>query len=259
MACAGITQPGRRSGVWRSDRGRRSGLDTDRAVIMGRTMRDGRSDPRVRLGPGVGPDRFWPLVALIATVIATAGWTTVVVMSLSDRDRVAAVSPSDEPSEEPSDVAVEDSPIPLSHDAPELEALLPTTVAGVDMAVDSVTGEGALSENEWSQSILTFLDDKKKTPADLLVAQSYDPTYELAVSVAAFSVSDVKGAELRDALIAAWKAQAPDLTTTSETIAGKNVARSDDAGTYWYQHGDVVFVIETTDPELASAGLETLP
>ena len=77
------------------------------------------------LGSGGGGDRFWPTIAMIAIVIATAGWTTVAVMALSGRGgdaspspaQVADASPSDDTSL-PSDAL--DSPVPESHDAPAL-------------------------------------------------------------------------------------------------------------------------------------------
>jgi hypothetical protein len=230
---------------------------------MGPTMSEGRTEPRVRLGPGVGPDRFWPLVALIAAVIATAGWTTVVVMSLNDGDRVAgavsSVPPSDPASQEP----IEDSPLPLSHEAPDLEALLPATFEGNEMMVESWTGETILTDDEWSQAFRTFLDAKKKTAADLLVAQASDSTGTLEMSVGAFSVTGLDGPEVLATVREAWKAQYPTLKSTEVKLGGKDVTRATfaDAGvnSYWYVREGVVFDIETSDEELATAVLEVLP
>ena len=78
---------------------------------------------------GGGPG-FWPALAIIAVIVATAGWTTVGVLVLNDKAAPAASADtaSDEPIDEgdvPSDEA-----IPESHMFPDLEALLPADVGG---------------------------------------------------------------------------------------------------------------------------------
>jgi hypothetical protein len=205
------------------------------------------------------------MVALVATIVATAGWTTVVVMAISDQDPVAAASPSTpgiaEGTEElPID---EPSPLPLTHDAPELEALLPATWEGTPMSVESSTGEVVLIEDAWSQVFRTFLEDSRKTPADLLVARSYDASGTLQMSVSAFKIDGIAGDKVLETVVGAWKAEDEDLVVSEVTLGGKNVTRgvfaSTDVNSYWYEHEDVVFDVETSDEALAGAVIETLP
>ena len=236
--------------------------DSARACIMKPSMRDRPDLPRARaLADSGRSDRFWPLVALIAAILATAGWTTVIVMSLNDRDPVAAASPSVEPSVDES--IPETTPEPLSHESPELEGLLPAVWEGTALQKESWTGDVVLLDDEWSQTFRTFLDDQGKTPADLLVAQAADPTGVLQMSVGAFRIDGATGAQMLETVVAAWKAEYPDLETTTIELGGKNVTRgvfSDgDINSYWYEHEGVVFDVETADEALATAVLETLP
>jgi hypothetical protein len=153
--------------------------------------------------------------------------------------------------------------LPLTHDAPELEALLPATWEGSAMSVESSTGEVVLIEDAWSQVFRTFLEDLKKTPADLLVARSYEPTGELQMSVSAFKVDGVGGDKVLETVISAWKAEDENLVTSTLTLGGKSVTRgvfaSTDVNSYWYEQEDVVFDVETSDEALAGAVIATLP
>ena len=81
------------------------------------------------------------------------------------------------------------------------------------------------------------------------VAQAYDPTQGLDVTVTAYRVPGVTATAIRDALIAAWKVDYPDLKVTTTTLGGKQVTKADfgqDAiASYLYVQDDVVFDIET--------------
>ncbi|MGH2407801.1 MAG: hypothetical protein ACRDF7_06985, partial [Candidatus Limnocylindrales bacterium] len=89
--------------------------------------------------------RFWPTLAIVATIVATAGWTTVVVMSL-DRNQgggaaVAAASPTDSFDTSTS------QPFVASHDFPQLEALLPNSVSGTTLSIESWTGDAIFADD----------------------------------------------------------------------------------------------------------------
>ena len=67
----------------------------------------------------------WQVVAIIAIVAATAGWTAAGILAFREPSTAAVESPTD--SFDPN--ATDDSSIPPvadTHDAPELEAFLPT-------------------------------------------------------------------------------------------------------------------------------------
>jgi hypothetical protein len=220
------------------------------------------------LGSGGGGDRFWPTVAMIAIVIATAGWTTVAVLALSGRDAEASPSPSDVADVAASDDAsfepdASDVPEPESHVSPALEALLPKTWEGTALTSQSWSGETVLADNGWSDTFTTFLQGAGKTPTDLLVAQAYDPTGAIDLTVGAFKISAVPAADIRKTLVEAWKADYPELATTSATVGGKKVTKGvfEDTGidSYWYEHDDLVYDVETADADTAAKVLASLP
>jgi hypothetical protein len=208
------------------------------------------------------PDRFWPLVALVATILATAGWTTVVVLSLNDRDPVTAVA-SASPSSEPEASLPEATPEPPSHADPELEALLPSAWDGSPLATESVTGEDILLDDDWSGVFRTFLESLDKTPADLHFAQATESTGTVPMTILAFRIEGATGEKMLETVIGAWRAEYPDLVSTALKLGGKDVTRGvfsqGDINSYWYEHDGVVYDVETADEALATAILETLP
>lgn len=220
------------------------------------------------LGSGGGRDRFWPTIAMIAIVIATAGWTTVAVMALSGRGgdpspspaQVADASPTDDPSLLPES---SDSPVPESHDAPALEALLPKSLNGTTLTSQSVTGDTLLSDDGWSNAFSTFLASAGKTPVDLLFAQAYDPSGATDLTVGVYQITGVSAADVDKTVLKAWKANDATLTTKTATVGGKKVTQgtipSMSLDGYWYEHGNVVFEVETSDATVAANVLAALP
>ncbi len=207
--------------------------------------------------------RFWQVLAIAALIAATAGWTTVAVIALRPSSTPAAVAvapPSDEPL--PSGNASVEPPIE-SHDVADLEALLPADVNGTTLTRESWTGDTVLGDDPWSTSMTAFLTTSGKTAADLQTSQAYDAASLLDLSAGAFRVSGIAGTALRDAIIAAYKGDYPNLKLTKTTIGGLAVTSGDfgdgSGSSYWYVRGDVVFDIETGDPSIAKAALEALP
>lgn len=220
------------------------------------------------LGSGGGGDRFWPTIAMIAIVIATAGWTTVAVMALSGRGGESSPSPAQVADASPTDDAsllpdATDSAVPESHDAPALEALLPKSLNGTTLTSQSVTGDTLLSDDGWSNAFSTFLTGAGKTPTDLLFAQAYDPSGATDLTVGAYQISGVSAADVDKTVLKAWKANDTALTTKTATVGGKKVTQatipSMSLDGYWYEHGDVVFEVETSDATVAANVLAALP
>lgn len=212
---------------------------------------------------GGGPG-FWPALAIIAVIVATAGWTTVGVLVLNDKAAPAASADtaSDEPIDEgdvPSDEA-----IPESHTFPDLEALLPADVGGTPLAVQSFTGTDVLTDDSWGQSITAFLATVGKTPADLQVARAEDPEGLIDLdSIWVFRLADVDPEKLRQAIIDGWKVDFPDLATSNATVVDKAVIKGsfgeDAIGSIWYINNGVIFDIESYDEDLSSTILAALP
>ena len=203
----------------------------------------------------------WQIVAIVALVAATAGWTTVAVLTL-DGSSVAVASPSDSTdpgeSEEPTLPPVADT-----HDAPELEAVLPLELSGTELQVQSWTGDTVLTDDAFSTSLTTFLTGAGKTGEDLRFAQAYDPTQALDGSVGVYRLAGVEPTAVRDALVAAWKVDYPEMVVSTVTFDGHEVTKcdfgEDTIASYFYIRDDLVFDIETTDEAIAVAAIAALP
>jgi hypothetical protein len=230
----------------------------------------GTQSRRVRAGPdeadrGAGPGRagsnFWQGLAIVALIAATAGWTTVAVLVLREPSP-AAVTPSE--SIDPN--ATDDSSIPpdvATHDVPDLEAVLPTSLNGTTLETQSSTGDGILSDDAWSTSMTSFLTSVGKTGTDLQFAQAYDPSQVLDGGVGVYRVAGVEGTAIRDALVKAWKGDYPDMVVSEVTLDGKSVTKgdfgADTIDSFVYVRDGLAFDIETTDEKIATAALAALP
>jgi hypothetical protein len=210
--------------------------------------------------PAIGL-RFWQVLAIVALIAATAGWTMVAVMTLRPAPAgQAAAAPTDEPA--PTDDASLEPPVE-SHEVADLEALLPAELNGTSLTRESWTGGTILGDDAWSSAVTTFLTGAGKTAADLQTSQAYDQVGTLDLSVGAFRVAGLDAAALRDAMISAWKGDYPDLKIAQTTIGGLDVTTGDfgegAVKTYWYVRDGVLFDIETGDPSIAQAALSGLP
>jgi hypothetical protein len=224
-------------------------------------VRAGEVEPARRYAPPP-PSRgnVWQVVAIIAIVAATAGWTTVAVLALRDTSVAQAVPSVTEPplgSDEPSL-----PPLADTHDAPELEAFLPPELDGTALEVQSWTGDSILTDDGWSTSITAFLTSAGKTATDLQVAQAFDATQVLDGSIGVYRVDGVDAIALRDALLAAWRSDYPDLNVSQVTLDGTEVTKGDfgqdSVASYLYIRDDLVYDIETTDETIATAAIAVL-
>jgi hypothetical protein len=164
---------------------------------------------------------------------------------------LASVEPSAIPSVGPSA-----SPAPVSHVAPDLEALLPKTVEGVAMTSQSVSGTAALGTDATSQSLITSLGKLGKTAADLEIAESHDVTGALQVRLFAFRVKGVSGTDLAAAVVTSWMTNTTQTPTRSTvTIAGHKLTKvgyPQGPADYVYGNASVAFDVETTDETLVA-------
>ncbi len=151
-----------------------------------------------------------------------------------------------------------------SHAVPALEALLPHVVNGTTFSTQSLTGTDALGTDAASVSLAASIKGFGKVPADFQVAESYDDSGTVAVTVIGFRVVGVDGVPLRQAILASWLAAAGSgMTTSPATVAGKSVIKVDygDGGPldYVYVHGEDVLDVSTADTTLAATVLALLP
>jgi len=235
--------------------------------VQSRRVRPGQVEPVRRPGPPPqrpgGNGNFWQVLAIIALVAATAGWTTVAVLALRP---AAPAAEADVPTESFDPNASDDSDVPPvadTHDAPELESLLPATLSGTTLQAQSWDGDGLLTDDPWSLAMTAFLTSVCKVPADLHVAQSYDPDQALDASIGVYHADGVEASALRDALIGAWKGDYPEMVISQVTVGGKDVTKGDfgedTITSYLYLDGDNVYDIESSDEAIATTALGAIP
>lgn len=205
---------------------------------------------------------FWPALAIVAMVVAVAGWSTVTVLVLREPAVAEATSDITGDASEPPGASLE--PIADSHTFPELEALLPPEVDGTPLVSQSWSGDTLIADDDWSTTLTTFLTSVGKVPADIGFAQAYDPseTAGLDITAGVFELAGVDPAALRDAIIEAWKGDYAELTVTKVTLGGLDVMKGDfgtgQINSYWYIKDGRVFDIGSADETLAAAALAAL-
>jgi hypothetical protein len=207
----------------------------------------------------------WQVVAIVALIVAAAGWTTVWVLASREPTTAAVESPDPDASfdESPADNE-EIPPVADTHDALELEAVLPHVLKGSTLDLQSWTGDLVLKDDDtWSSSIKAFLTTVNKVPRDFRGANASDPNQVVEETLGVYRVTGVPAESVRDALIAAWKIDYPDLIVSQITLGGKTVTKldfgEDTVDTYLYLRDDLVFDVETTDDAIATESLNALP
>jgi hypothetical protein len=229
--------------------------------VQSRRGRPGTVEPQKRPDPAPRPGtNVWQAIAIVALLAATAGWTTVAVIALRPATSAAVDTPA--ASDDPNAVDASVPPVADSHTAPELEALLPTNLSDTPLLLQSWTGDVYLTDDSWSTSISSFLTSSGKTKPDFHVAQAYDPNQALDGTVLVYTVTGVEPAAIRDALLAAWKGDFPDLKVSTMTLGGKEVTKgdfgSDAAATFMYLKDGAVYDIETSDEAIATAAVAAI-
>jgi hypothetical protein len=228
--------------------------------VQSRRVRAGNVEPvRRSTPPSRNGTTFWQALAIVALIAATAGWTTVAVLALRGTGSTAVATDSSDPNAV--DPNASDAPVAESHDAPELEALLPASLNGATFDIQSGLGDSILGADAFGTSMTSFLTGAGKTPADLEIAQA-SPTGDFDGSIGAYRVAGVGASSVRDALIQAWKGDTPGLVVSQVTLGGTTVTKADFGAetvpSYLYERDDVVFDIETTDPNIATAAIAAI-
>ena len=161
------------------------------------------------------------------------------------------------PSPQPSAAAA--SPV-----APELEALMPRTVSGTSLLVQSATGDQVLGADAASKALTAAINSFGKKPIDLQIAQAADSTGALALSVLGFRLKGVTSARLQPVVLQSWVfASATGVTTKEKKVGNVSVTAvtygGDTSVTYVTIRKDAVLVIQATDAAVADAAVAALP
>ncbi|MFO0992458.1 MAG: hypothetical protein U1E67_11055 [Hyphomicrobiales bacterium] len=147
------------------------------------------------------------------------------------------------------------------HAAPDIEALLPQSLGGVSLTVESQAGT-ELSTN--SSAFDTFLKTLGKTRADFSLASAYAPG-GLKGAAGIWRVNGADPAQLIAAFKAALQASSNvPLTIVEETIAGHPVTRIGAPGElaqgplYAFAKSNMILFVQTPDPALAEEAIGKL-
>lgn len=148
------------------------------------------------------------------------------------------------------------------HADPELEALLPATLGGVSLTIESQAGTDLATR---SAAFNAFLAGLGRTRADFSVASAYSPG-GLRAEVGGWRV---KGAD-RSLLLPRFRtavqaSSTTPLTHVEESFAGRVVTRIGDPGQlargplYVVVRGDTLLFVQTPERALAVEALDKLP
>jgi hypothetical protein len=158
--------------------------------------------------------------------------------------------------------------------APELEAILPSSVTDTTSSASppgsipltklSTSATDVLGSDPSSRALSARIRALGGTPDQLQVAQAYDETGAIDLSIIAFRLPNADLAKLRAAIIDTWlSAGAEGVTTTTVTLGGKSLTKVDygDSSSieYVYAKADYVIVIDTADLAVATDVAAQLP
>jgi hypothetical protein len=148
------------------------------------------------------------------------------------------------------------------HAAPDLEALLPTTLGGVALTIESQAGTDLATE---SVAFDSFLASLGKTRADFALASAYSQG-GLEAAVGAWRVRGADPSLLLPGFTTAVQASSTTtLTQVEEIIAGRAVNRIGDPGQltqgplYVFVRGDTLWFVQTPERALAEEAMDKLP
>src|SRR5258708_13925737 len=109
--------------------------------------------------------------------------------------------------------------------APELEALMPTSVGGTTLTVQSSAAADALTDPT-SRALTAALRSLGANPTNLQVAQAVDETSTIDLSIIGFRLANGDGAKLKAAVIQTWlSAGAPGVNQPQAHHGGKKLTK----------------------------------
>jgi hypothetical protein len=148
------------------------------------------------------------------------------------------------------------------HADPALEALLPTTLGGVALTVESQAGPELTTTSAPFDAFLAALG---KARGDFTLASAYAQK-GLPAAVGAWRVRGADPAKLLPGFRAAIQASsATPLTSAPDELAGRPVTRIGDRGQlaqgmlYAIVRGDTILFVQTTEKRLAEEAMSKLP
>jgi hypothetical protein len=230
-----------------------------------------RQPPPQELRPRAGGRTVPILVGLVLVVLGAALALTVERLVPGTPGQAARVSPApsappqvaSSPSASAQAVAsIAPTALP-SPAAPALEAQMPHTINGTVLTIKSATNAASLGGDPSSRALSAAMTSLGKKPGDLEIAEAYDPSGALALTVLGFRVPGVDPVKLRSVVLEAWlSTKTPGVTSSSVTLSGMPSTQVSygDAGpsNYVFVHGDSTFVVVTNDQALAVSAVAAI-
>ncbi len=230
-----------------------------------------RQPPPQDLRPHAGGRTVPILVGLVLIVFGAALALTVERLIPGTPGQAARVSPapsappqvSSSPSASAEAVASIAPTAEPSPAAPALEAQMPRTINGTILTIKSATNAASLGGDPASRALSASMTSLGKKPDDLEIAEAYDPSGALALTVLGFRVPGVDPVKLRSVVLEAWLSTGtPGVTSSSVTLSGTPSTQVSygDAGpsNYVLVHGDSTFVVVTNDQALAVSAVAAI-
>ena len=173
---------------------------------------------------------------------------------------------SDDPglsSDAPSDAPIDSAQPPASPAAPILDAAMPRAVNGTPLTVETDLGSTILGNDPGSRSFAAAVSTLGVSSDKLEIGFAYDDAGSLPLSVLGFRIAGVSAARLRPLVLESWlSGSAPGVKSSNVTLSGTPVIRvsygDEGSDEYVFVHGDVVFIVETSDQTLATAVIKSI-
>lgn len=205
----------------------------------------------------------WVLIAVVLLVLGASFGIVMVKLtagpsaspSPSPSSAIASTSPAPSASGSPG-ASSSPSPSP-SQAAPELAAMMPTSVNGTAMTVDSAKDATKLGSGPAPRAIGAAAKEFGKTAADFEIAAAYDAAGSTTLQILGFRLPGVPPLKLQPVIMNAWlAADVPGVTKTTVVIGGRTATKVSygDGGSdeYVVVYSDALFDIETSDATLAA-------
>jgi hypothetical protein len=145
-----------------------------------------------------------------------------------------------------------------------LEAEMPRAVNGVTLTTESALNATSLGNAPNGRALGAAVTNLGKKPGDLEIADAFDQSGSLSLSILGFRLPGIDPATLRSVVLDAWlSVTSPGITSTSVSLSGTPSTKVSygDGGPdqYVLVHRDSVFIIVTADQALAASAVAAMP
>jgi hypothetical protein len=174
-----------------------------------------------------------------------------------------SAAPTETPTPTPTVAASPSGSAAVISEAPELEALLPDTIAGEQTQKLSMKGDTLMAGGVVDSSFTDFLGRLDAEPSDVAVA--FATAVNAESQAFAYQVAGTQPGDLLREFQGSVAASdgGSDVTWEAATVGGKDVQRgtssSNEKRIYLLPHGDTIFVVVTGDATIADEILAALP